>query len=203
MNTATATTDWSSIADAPGLDESRFSEDSRLGVSFYRKPVLQTGASAEAGRAIYKEVDYIKIMIPGDKLLTIDEPVNDINRRRFADKYAKWQAGAGNAVEGTPLTALPKMTPSKVEEYKFFNITTVEQLAGASDAVGQKFFGFSEDKRAANNFIELAKGNAPLVKMNEELKERDAKIEEMQEQIASLTRMMGSKKSGKAEKSED
>ncbi len=70
------------------------------------------------------------------------------------------------------------MTPSKVEEYKFFNITTVEQLAGASDAVGQKFFGFSEDKRAANNFIELAKGNAPLVKMNEELKERDAKIED-------------------------
>lgn len=202
MTTTTAPTDWSSVANAPGLDESRFAGDDKLAVSFYRKPVLQKGESAKAGRAIYKEIDYVKVMIPGDKLLSLDKPVNSITRRRFADKYAKWQAGAGSAVEGTPLTALPKMTPSKIAEYRYFNITTVEQLAGASDSVGQKFFGFSEDKRAANAFLELAKGNAPLVKMNEELKERDAKIEEMQEQISALTNMM-KKKSGKAEKSED
>ena len=82
------------------------------------------------------------------------------------------------------------MTPSKVEEYKYFSIHTVEQLAAASDSVGQKFFGFQEDKRSANAFLEIAKGNAPFERMNNELKERDAKIEEMQSQIEALNKMM-------------
>lgn len=202
---ATATidmpTDWAAVPDAPGLDDSRFAEDHKLFVQFYRRPCLHPGESEKAGRAIYKEVDYIKIMVPGDKLSIIDAPVDDISKRRFADKYNKWLAGAGNVVEGTPLSALPKMTPAKIEEYRYFNITTVEQLASAADSVGQKFFGFSDDKRSANAFIELAKGNAPIEKMNMELKERDAKIEEMQEQINALTRMMsaGKKKSDKSD----
>lgn len=193
VNTATLPTDWSAIADAPGLDESRFVGDERLFVQFYRKPVMHPGLSREAGRAIYKETDFIKIMVPGDKLSIIDRPVNEIDRRRFADKYAKWLAGAGNVVEGTPLSSLPKMTPSKVEEYKFFNIHTVEQLAEANDNLGQKFFGFQEDKRSAKAFLEIAKGNAPIEKMNAELKERDAKIEELQAQIEAITKMMKEK----------
>ena len=65
-----------------------------------------------------------------------------------------------------------------------------KQLAAASDSVGQKFFGFQEDKRSANAFLEIAKGNAPFERMNNELKERDAKIEEMQSQIEALNKMM-------------
>lgn len=197
LNTATMPTDWTGVADAPGLDESRFSDDSKLFVQFYRKPMLQPGLSNQEGRAIYKEVDFIKIMVPGDKLSIIDRPVDSIDERRFADKYEKWKAGAGNVIEGTPLASLPKMTPAKIEEYKFFGIHTVEQLAGAGDNVGQKFFGFQEDKRSANAFIELAKGNAPLEKMNEELKARDSKIEELQAQIEAITKMMKEKKGEK------
>lgn len=198
---ATMPTDWSGVTDAPGLDESRFDGDNRLFVQFYRKPKLNPGLSEKEGRAIYKEVDYIRIMVPGDKLSIIERPVDEIDERRFADKYAKWKAGAGNVIEGTPLSSLPKMTPAKVEEYKFFNIHTVEQLAEANDNVGQKFFGFQEDKRSAKAFIELAKGNAPIEKMNAELKERDAKIEELQAQIEAITKMMGAK--GKSKQSEE
>lgn len=191
---ATTQTNWSEIPEAPGLDESRFAGDERLHVQFFRKPVLQPGLSREEGRAIYKEVDYIRILTPGDKLSIIERPVDEIDSRRFAARYEKWKAGAGNVIEGTPLSSLPNMTPSKVEEYKFFNIHTVEALAHASDSVGQKFFGFNDDKRRANAFLELAKGNAPLEKMNEELKTRDVKIEELQSQLEALTKMMGGKK---------
>lgn len=193
MNTATLPTDWASVSDAPGLDESRFVGDEKLFVQFYRRPMLQPGLSQQEGRAIYKEVDFIKIMVPGDKLSIVDRPVDSIDERRFADKYVKWKAGAGNTVEGTPLASLPKMTPAKVEEYKFFNIHTVEQLAEAADSVGQKFFGFQEDKRSAKAFLDIAKGNAPIEKMNAELKERDAKIEELQAQIEAITKMMKDK----------
>lgn len=198
MNTATMPTDWSAVVEAPGLDESRFVGDERLFVQFYRKPVMQPGLSKEAGRAIYKETDFIKIMVPGDKLSVIDRPVDEIDKRRFADRYAKWLAGQGNVVEGTPITSLPKMTPAKVEEYKFFNIHTVEQLADAPDNLGQKFMGFHEDKRSAKNFLEIAKGNAPIEKMNQELKERDAKIEELAAQIDALTKMMSKGKAAKS-----
>lgn len=202
VNTATMPTDWSAIPDAPGLDESRFAGDERLHVQFFRKPVMHPGASREEGRAVYREVDYIRIMTPGDKLSIIERPVDEIDSRRFAARYERWKAGAGDAVQGTPLSSLPNMTPSKVEEYKFFNITTVEQLAGAPDNVGQKFFGFNEDKRRANAFLEVAKGNAPFEKMNAELVSRDAKIEELQAQIEAITKMMGTKGKAKAVETE-
>jgi hypothetical protein len=195
LNVPTTTqTDWNQIADAPGLDESRFAADDRLYVTFSRKPKLVVHASREAGRAIYKEVDFIRIMVPGDKLTVVEREIDEIDRRRFASRYEKWLAGAGNVIEGTPLVSLPKMTPAKVEEYKFFNVHTVEQLAAAPDSLGQKFMGFNGDKQAAQAFIELAKGNAPIEKMHEELKTRDAKIEEMQAQIDALIEHSKSKK---------
>lgn len=190
MNSTTPT-DFDALTPAAGLDESRFAGDDRLFVTFSRKPVMQPGPSREAGRAIYKELDFIRIMVPGDKLSIVERPVDEIDRRRFASKYEKWLATQSNAIEGTPLSSLPSMTQAKVEEYKFFGIHTVEQLAGAADSVGQRFFGFNEDKRRANAFIEVAKGNAPLEKMNEELKKRDADIEELRAQLASLTRQAG------------
>lgn len=190
----TTPTDFNSLMPAPGLDESRFEGDDRLFVTFSRKPVMQPGPSRDAGRAIYKEVDFIRIMVPGDKLSIVERPVDEIDRRRFGAKYEKWLATQSNAVEGTPLSSLPTMTPAKVEEYKFFGIHTVEQLAGAADSVGQKFFGFNEDKRRANAFLELARGNAPLEKMNEELKKRDADIEELRAQLATLTRQASKRK---------
>lgn len=192
----TMPTDWSAVTDAPGLDETRFHGDERLFVQFFRKPVLMTGLSKEEGRAVYREVDYIRIMTPGDKLCVIERPVDEIDRRRFAARYEKWKAGAGDAIQGTPLSSLPNMTPSKVEEYKFFNIHTVEALAEAPDNVGQKFFGFNEDKRRARAFLEVAKGNAPFEKMEQELEARDSKIAELQAQIEAITKMMGSKKKG-------
>lgn len=195
LNVPTTTqTDWNQISDAPGLDESRFADDHRLYVTFSRKPKLMAHASREAGRAIYKEVDFIRIMVPGDKLTVIERELDEIDRRRFSARYEKWLAGAGNAIEGTPLASLPKMTPAKVEEYKFFNVHTVEQLAAAPDSLGQKFMGFNGDKQAAQAFIELAKGNAPIEKMNEELKTRDAQIEELRAQVDALMELAKPKK---------
>lgn len=192
MNTATAPapTDWNNVADAVDDNSNRFQNDDKLHVQFSRRPKIQPAESDIAGRAIFKEIDYITIIVPGDKASIVERPVQAYDATRFAAKYANWKANAGVVQEGTPISSLPKMTPSKVEEYKYFSIHTVEQLAAASDSVGQKFFGFQDDKRSANAFLEIAKGNAPFERMNNELKERDAKIEEMQSQIEALNKMM-------------
>lgn len=167
-------------------DESRFAMDSKLYVEFYRKPVLQPGKSREEGRAVYKEVDYVRIHVPGDKASVIERPVSEQDAFRFADRYAKWKAGQAEAVTGTPLSALPGMTPSKVEEYKFFKLVTVEQLAEANDNLGGKFMSFHQDKSRAKAFLEVAKNNAPIEKMNEELAKRDAELEELRSMVQAL-----------------
>lgn len=167
-------------------DETRFSMDNKLYVEFFRKPVLQPGKSREAGRAVYEEIDYIRIHVPGDKSSVVERPANQQDIFRFQERYNKWKAGQEEAVSGTPLSALPGMNPSKVEEYKFFKLVTVEQLAEANDNLGAKFMSFQQDKQRAKAFLEVAKNNAPIEKMNEELAKRDAELEELRAMITTL-----------------
>lgn len=180
-------------------DESRYAADDKLFVEFFREPVLHSGKSREAGRAIYEERDFVRIHVPGDKLNVVVQPMHDMNIQRFAARYKKWQAGQAEAVTGTPLTALPNMTPAKVEEYKFFKIITVEQLADANDNLGQKFMSFHADKQAAQRFIEATKGNAPVEQMNAELQKRDAEIENLRAMVESLQASMPKRRKAEAE----
>lgn len=175
-------------------DETRFAADNKLYVEFYRKPVLQPGESRNAGRAVFKEVDYIRIHVPGDKASVIERPVTQQDEFRFQDRYNKWKAGQEEAVTGTPLSALPGMTPSKVEEYKFFKLVTVEQLAEANDNLGSKFMSFQQDKQRAKAFMEVARNNAPIEKMNEELQKRDAEIENLKTMVEALQANVGGKR---------
>lgn len=167
-------------------DESRFAMDDKLYVEFFREPVLHPGQSREAGRAVYEERDFVRIHVPGDKTTVVVQPMDEMNRFRFAQRYEKWKAGQAEAVTGTPLSALPGMNPSKVEEYKFFKIVTVEQLAEANDQLGQKFMSFNSDKQRAKAFLEVAAGNAPIEKMNAELAKRDEEIETLKAQMAAI-----------------
>lgn len=167
-------------------DESRFAADDRLYVEFFREPVLHPGRSKEAGRAVYEERDFVRIHVPGDKTSVVIQPMNEMNLMRFRSRYDKWKSGQAEAVSGTPLSALPAMNPAKVEEYKFFKIITVEQLADANDQLGQKFMSFHSDKQAAKRFIEATKGNAPVEAMNAELQKRDAEIENLKTMVEAL-----------------
>ena len=167
-------------------DETRFAADNKLYVEFFRKPILQPGKSREAGRAVYEEIDYVRIHVPGDKSSVIERPLSEQDVFRFQDRYNKWKAGQAEAVTGTPLSALPGMNASKVEEYKFFKIITVEQLAEANDNLGSKFMSFQQDKQRAKAFMEVAANNAPIEKMNAELQKRDAEIENLRTMVEAL-----------------
>lgn len=175
-------------------DESRFAMDDKLYVEFMREPVLHPGKSRDAGRAVYEERDFVRIHVPGDKTTVCVEPMHEINVFRFKSRYEKWKAGQAEAVTGTPLSALPAMSPAKVEEYKYFKIITVEQLADANDQLGQKFMSFHADKQAAKRFIEATKGNAPVEAMNAELQKRDAEIENLKTMVEALQAQSKSRK---------
>lgn len=167
-------------------NESRFAADDKLYIEFFREPVLHPAKSRDEGRAVYEERDFVRIHVPGDKSTVVVQPMHEMNVQRFRARYEKWKAGQAEAVTGTPLSALPGMSPAKVEEYKFFKIVTVEQLADANDQLGQKFMSFNSDKQRAKAFLEVAKGNAPIEKMNAELAKRDDEIEALKAQMAAI-----------------
>lgn len=186
MQPTTDTTFFDDVTQLARPDESRYAHDSKLFVEFSRAPVMHPGKSREAGRAVYEERDFIRIHVPGDKTSVVYRQVTEMDAQRFADRYAKWKAGQAEAVVGTPLSALPGMTPSKVEEYRFFKLTTVEQLADANDNLAQKFMGFHADKARAKAFLEVAANNAPIERMNSELQKRDAEIENLRTMVEAL-----------------
>jgi len=57
--------------------------DSRLAVKFYKRAVEIQDESAAQGRPIFKEFDFIRILVPGDNLTEIDTYVNEGHKTRF------------------------------------------------------------------------------------------------------------------------
>jgi hypothetical protein len=170
-----AQTDWSKVTDGVLENEPRYVHDSKLYVQFYLRPILMQTESEQAGRPIFKDVVHVRILVPGDKLSIVDRLASPDDKARFATQFAKFESGGSQEVVGTRLEVVPWMTRSKVEEYKFFNIVTVEQLAGASDQVGQKFPGFHQDREKSKQFLEATTGvNAKIKELEEKLARLEA-----------------------------
>lgn len=173
--------------DASNLaNQSRFAMDHKLFVQFYIRPVMHAVKSAEAGRPIYDEKEYIKIIVPGDSKTTVDCPVDDTFRQRFEKQYDKFKRGVEQAVTGTPLEMWPQMTVGTVAELKSVGVHTVEQLAGLSDANLQKFMGGHMLRQKAQAFLDAASAEAGNSKMAMELEKRDAEITALKNQMQQI-----------------
>jgi len=187
-------TNWGAVAefdiDAMTSNNSRFAEDEALHVLFYIKPSISQTLSDAAKRPIYEDVEQVKIFTPGEKRSIIDRPATDIDMSRFKVQYERFKAGKEEQQSGTPLHFLPGLSASKVEEYKYSKILTVEQLAGASDGAGQAFMGFSADKKRAQAYLRLADARAPVAEVDERLSAENEtlklQLETLQKQIDSI-----------------
>lgn len=154
-----------------------------LFVEFFFHPSKDEEASATEGRPIYKDYEYLRCVAAGDRSNEIVRPATAIDRKRFARQYAAFKNGQEVAAVGTPLESWPLLTKGQVEELKYFNCKTVEDLANMSDSNAQNFRAISSLRQQARAFIEAAKGNAPLVKMQAELEKRDEQIELLNQQL--------------------
>lgn len=163
-------------------------EDKKLHVRFFMSPLEQTAQSIIEGRRVFADTEYVEIMIPGDKHTVIQRQAFDMDRKRFPQQYARFKQGMADQTVGTPLSELSFLSAAKVKEYEFFNIRTVEQLAGTADGskAGQSMMGFHQDKQKADAFLAAAKGSAPVNELRAKIEERDSVIETMQRQLADM-----------------
>ncbi len=166
-------------------------EDKKLLVKFFIKPREDRRATLEAGRPVFKDVEYVDIKIPGSRNTGIARPATPKDKARFAEHYAAFKGRQEAPSDGTPLTEWPLITRSMCEEFAFVNIKTVEQLAGAADVHISRFMGGVNMKQKAIDWLEVAADEAPMLRLKAELTERDErilKLEKQMEQILKNTR---------------
>jgi hypothetical protein len=163
--------------------------DKSLLVKFFIKPFEDKQATLAEGRPIFKDREYVDIRAPGDRLGGVCRPATLRDIQRFPLHYQKFKArieGADDKVEGTPLIEWPQITRSQAEELAFFHIKTVEQLAAMAEVHAGKMMNFHTLKRKAVEWLELNKGQAAAIALQEELHKRDMEIEALKSTVAQL-----------------
>jgi hypothetical protein len=164
--------------------------DRSLSVRFSMQSRIDHQATEKEGRPIHKDVEFITILIPGDKTLTINRPVRKSDMARFPTQYAAFKAQRGAVVTGTPLSGWPLITESQRRELEYFNIVTVEQLADVNDSFAGTMMGVHQLKQAAQRYITAAKEKAPLIQFTKAMEERDTQIAALQDQLNKLLGMI-------------
>jgi ribosomal protein L12E/L44/L45/RPP1/RPP2 len=161
--------------------------DMQLGVAFYAKAVENPRKSAEAGRPIYDNKEYVHIRFPADGKRELHAPAHEVHfvshakqqmtyAERFPEVYKAFKDADEDFVHGTPISELPTLTEARRAELRAQKIRTVEQLAGLPDSTLRRMgMGAREMQEQAKAFLDAAKGTAETV----ELKRRISELEKM------------------------
>jgi len=162
---------------------------------FYLKSVQHTAASREAGRPIFRDIEWVDIIIAGDKNCMPSRKVSDADRLRFPVQYNAFQKNQEAPLEGTPLKEWAILTPAQVSELNYLNFYTVESIAEMPDTALQTIgLGGRELKNKAIEWLKSAENGAVSQKLIDENAQLRQDIDMLKDQIALL---------GSAKKDED
>ena len=166
--------------------------DERLAVRFFRKAARDDVKSAEDGVMRFKDVEYIQVMVPGDRDNIIVRPAGEGDKRRFAQQYDDWKRNETNEqiVVGTPLEMWGRLSLSQIEEFRYIGVRSVEQLAELNDSAMLKMPGAAELKRKAQSFVQAQHDEAPMRKLQAELEVRDAELAKQGQELREQSEMM-------------
>jgi hypothetical protein len=154
---------------------------------FFTEPVELPGKSAEEGRPVYVDRDFVGITNPGSR----DEVVRRAEDKAREDEfvawaYKKWKATQQQPTDGTPLETVPFLNKSQVLELKGVAIHSLETLADAPEQAMQRMMGLRELKKKAAAYLAAAKDSAVVTRLQHELDQRDGKIALMEKQMAEM-----------------
>jgi hypothetical protein len=168
-------------------DGKQFADDDKLFVKFEVRPLHNKHLSDIEGRPIFQDEEYISIITPGSRDV-FTTPLDDTYRRRFKKRYTDWKDNNTAAkIDGTLLSELPWLTKSQIAELNYSNVFTIEQLASLSDANAMQFMGNHKLRERAKLYLDQAKGDAPMLKLQSALEERDLRVQTLERKLEELT----------------
>lgn len=156
-------------------------------VGFGFHPMENPQKSAEAGHPVYDNIEFFKLVVPGDKQSLHLQPATERDRAMFPRAYAAFKQREDRPPEGIPIEEWPQITRAQALTYRAMNIPTVEALAAVHDGNIDKLGHDGRTWRTrAIAFLAQAKDTAAAQKYaaeNETLKDQ---IAGMQQQINEL-----------------
>lgn len=204
------------------MQELRLQEKgSRPHVRFETRSAEDRAASIEAGRKVYKDIDWVIVTPAGGKDVREDHAESWLSKiegqaqtgmydyewaRDFKKMYEMFKEGKELPENGTPLRMCTTLfTPAEIANCLAVNVRTLEDLAGANEeALGRIGMGARALKTRAVESIKTGEGKESAMKVealeiqNADLKQKVtdlmAVVEDMREQMATMVPATRAKK---------
>lgn len=168
-------------------------DDSSLYAEFTIEAVKNELRSAEEGRPIFEDKEYITIRIVGDNKTVRKRPVKhnwDGNTppdtERWARQYEAFKKQQSQeAVDGTPIHEWAMITKSDAMSLKALNIHSVEQLANIGEN-NMTWLGARQMRDKAKAWLESAKSGAGASQMQKRIEQLEADNIALKNQLAAF-----------------
>ena len=162
-------------------------DDKGIVAIFRNHTTPNPGASAQAGRPIFDDVEVCELRFAGSRNVFVFPATSQSHwddgedgngprpityAERFARQYQQFRAKEHQTKSGTPLDYLPFLTEARRAELRALNIYTAEALAGV-DGAELKNLGPQgrEFKNKAIEFLASSDDNARLTQMQQRIDE--------------------------------
>lgn len=165
-----------------------FGTDNDLVVNFYWKSVIDNQASEQQQVKIFKNVEYVKIFRSGELTNVVDRPIEPQDKKRFERQWQNFTLQKSQMPEGTPIDVLFPNNPAAAETLKSLGIYTIQQCSNLSaHAIDQVGMGGQEYVNKAKTFLKSATSGAETMKLYEQVRKKDAVINQLTRQVDELT----------------
>ena len=172
-------------------------------VMFETRAVEDRQASRDAGHYVAKDVDVIKVTMPGGNMIHEDEAENWIGAKEFArdpfaeyyrQAYNAWKEGQELPVSGTAVKTCPIFSPAEIENLTRLQIRTLEDLVAAPEPVLQRLGMGARSmvtrSKAYMDSFEGGKVAAQVDALTFKLESLMAKVEELTGEIAARDQLL-------------
>lgn len=174
----------------------RLPGDENLIVKFMHEAVEDEAKTAASGVVSYKDVEFVHIIIPGNKNLVIHDIANEQHKFRFIREYEAFKNGQHIDIEGTPLKMWPQISTAQCQTLASINVYSVEQLAEVADSFISRL-NLSSLKYKAKAWLDSQAGQASVMKHQSELEARDREINAVKAELEQLKKAISTTPSKK------
>lgn len=146
---------------------------------FYIKTVEDEKESKKEGRAVFKELEYVRVRTT-DKTMELDCPVEESHKRRWAEHYKAFKEGSEAPIDGTPIQQWPMISEMRRMELNSLGVRSVEDLAHFPDGDIPERSNIHELKRLARDWLEEAKGLGVISSLRDRAEKSEARVADLE-----------------------
>lgn len=177
-------------------------DDTKVIARFYAKAIPNAWRSQQEGMPVYDTVEMVSIKHPGERD-DLHRQVTDDIISRFPNQWAAYQENRDQTAIGMPLGVLFDAHPEVIEILRGIRISTIEQLASASEeAIRRMGMGGRGYVEKAQTALRQMTDAAPLQKAEAEVARLKDEMAAMREQINDLSARLAAPRRGRPPKND-